>query len=108
MAGYLLATVVTLLLGPFVYSSFHSLVWISLTFHMEFTIFSCWVPRHIGIPGNEQVVDDLAKLAMNLDMSEEPILFSELKTSVNEYITNVWQERWSLLFESSLNRLKFY
>ena len=38
----------------------------NITVHLELSIFFCWVPGHIGIPGNEQV-DDLAKLAVNLD-----------------------------------------
>ena len=52
------------------------------------------------IPGNEQV-DDLAKLAVYLDTSEEPMFFKDLKSSINEHLTNLWQNRWS---QSSPNK----
>ena len=46
------------------------LSWLTnITVHLELSIFFCWVPGLIGIPGNEQV-DDLAKLAVNLDSSD--------------------------------------
>ena len=72
----------------------------NITVHLELSIFFCWVPGHIGIRGNEQV-DDLAKLAVNLDSSEEPMLFKDLKPSINEHLTNIWQNRWS---QSSPNK----
>ena len=72
----------------------------NITFHLELSIFFCGVPGHIGIPGDEQV-DDLAKLAINLDTSEEPMFFKDFKPSINEHLTNVWQNRWS---QSSPNK----
>ena len=46
-------------------------------------------------------VDDLAKLAVNLDTSEEPMFFKDLKPSISEHLTNLWQNRWS---QSSPNK----
>jgi hypothetical protein len=77
------------------------LSWLTnITVHLELSILFCWVPGHIGIPGNEQV-DDLAKLAVNLDTSEEPMFFKDLKPSINEHLTNLWRNRWS---QSSPNK----
>ena len=77
------------------------LSWLTnMTVHLELRIFFCWVPGHIGIPGNKQV-DDLAKLAVNLDTSEEPMFFKDLKPSINEHLTNLWQNRWN---QSSPNK----
>ena len=75
----------------------HPLVGEILSWHTNITVH---LELSIGIPGNEQV-DDLAKLAVNLDSSEEPMFFKDLKPSINEHLTNIWQNRWS---QSSPNK----
>ena len=60
---------------------------------------------HLRVPHRVRVlhplIDDLAKLAVNLDSSEEPMFFKDLKPSINEHLTNIWQNRWS---QSSPNK----
>ena len=59
----------------------------NITVHREFSIFFCWVHGHIGIPGQEQV-DNLAKLAVNLDTSEESMFFKDWKPSIKKHLRN--------------------
>ena len=71
------------------------LSWLTnITVHLELSVFFCWVPGQIGIPGNEQA-DDLAKLAVNLDttLQKSLMFFKDLKPSINEHLTNLWQNR---------------
>ena len=79
------------------------LSWLTnITVHLELSIFFCWVPgqwsyRHSWY----KQVDDLAKLAVNLNTLEELMFFKDLKPSRNEHLTNLWQNRWS---QSSSNK----
>jgi ribonuclease HI len=63
----------------------------------------CWIPSHIGIPGNEKA-DAVAKAALNIPISTDiKISHSDLKRSINAYFQAAWQTKWSL---ANLNKLQ--
>ena len=49
-----------------------------------------WVPSHVGIRRNS-VVDSVAKDALDGDISDELISFSDLKPRLNNYVFELWQ-----------------
>ena len=60
----------------------------------EITI--CWIPSHIGLPGNE-VVDSLAKAAIDspdVDMVV-PYELREAYSVIDRHIRSKWQESWN-------------
>ena len=63
----------------------------------------CWIPSHIGIPGNERA-DSVARAALKIPISTDiKISHADLKQSVNAYFQSVWQTKWSL---ANLNKLQ--
>ena len=66
------------------------------------TIIYCWIPRNIGIYGNEKV-DKNAKESLNLDQPDFKIPFNKFKPFINKYVLNKWQTSWN---EPCLNKLK--
>ncbi|GFX94036.1 RNase H domain-containing protein [Trichonephila clavipes] len=56
-----------------------------------FDVIFPWVPRHVGILGNEQA--DTAARSMS-DHMQRPVCYRDLKTSTQNYIHRVWQGTW--------------
>ena len=53
-----------------------------------------WVPSHVGIRGNT-AADTAAKQALELNLENQAVQFSDLKPSVKCYVNSLWQEEWN-------------
>ena len=54
----------------------------------------CWVPAHVGIPGNE-MADAAAKEAQSLRQIDCPLPFSDFYPKYKTHIRNRWQTKWT-------------
>ena len=70
-------------------------------FNTKVDIIFCWVPSHVGIPGNE-LADQAAKEALNLPDSPDSIIHSDLRPVINKYIFTKWQDEWNQHSQSLL------
>ena len=67
------------------------------TLHVvDFDIFFCWVPGHVGIKGNERA-DSAAKQALDLPITECCIPYTDLRQHIYTYVKSIWQASWSTL-----------
>ena len=53
----------------------------------------CWLPSRIGIIGNTKA-DSAAKSALDLDISNDTVPYTDFKPLIREYTTALWEARW--------------
>ena len=63
----------------------------------------CWVPAHVGVPGNEKA-DEAAKSAINSPLFETKLPVNDYINVVKQYIKTEWQKMWNE--EPANNKLK--
>ena len=65
----------------------------------------CWVPSHVGIRGNEEA-DLAAKGALDLEISNMQVPYTDFKSYVKPYVYGKWQESWDLSTENKLHAIQ--
>ena len=77
----------------------NALILLTITEHQHLvstgkSIVFCWIPSHIGIAGNDKA-DAAAGLARQLAITNLKIPHTDLRMSINKYITGCWQDSWN-------------
>ncbi|XP_042910972.1 uncharacterized protein [Parasteatoda tepidariorum] len=74
------------------------------SFHKNgFDILFCWVPSHVGIPGND-LADVAARSATNPFSLSIP--YQDIKTHVRQLTKSLWLQQWDLQINNKLRAIK--
>ena len=69
------------------------------------TVVLCWIPSHVGIPGNEKA-DTAAKSALSLRVTPMKIPATDLVPRVTMLISEKWQQFWNSCTGNKLQAIR--
>ena len=69
------------------------------------TVIFCWLPSHVGISGNERA-DSAAKAALQKDVSNCLISYTDTYQYIRQYVHDMWQREWDTAVNNKLHATK--
>ena len=69
------------------------------------TVVFCWLPSHMGITGNEKA-DAAAKAALEKEVSECLLPYSDSRQYIGQYVRDLWQREWDMAVHNKLHAIK--
>ena len=69
------------------------------------TVIFCWLPSHMGISGNERA-DSAAKAALQKDVSNCLISYTDTYQYISQYVRDMWQCGWDTAVNNKLHATK--
>ena len=67
-------------------------------------IIYCWVPSHVDIEGNEKA-DLYAKKALQFDITDYCIPYTDFRPIINDFILSCWQLQWNACENNRLRQI---